>query len=105
MADPDADDISQGTGQRGATTPGQGGAAPHPRHHALAMASADHLHRNGYISGDHRDKIHAHAKGKLAAHKKRKAEPLSEFGSLAPTTSGHHMSTMQRMGRPDERPL
>ena len=57
---------------------GQQGA--HPRQHSLAMASADTLHKAGYISSAHRDKIRAHAGKKLEAHKETKAA----FGSLAP---------------------
>lgn len=53
----------------------------HPREHSLAMASADNLHKAGYISGEHRDRIRAFAGKKLSAHKEAKA---SEFGSLAP---------------------
>lgn len=70
-----------------APPPPQGAPAPHPRQHALAIASADHLHRNGYISGEHRDAIHSHARGKLAARKKAKEAP-AEFGSLAPGGGG-----------------
>lgn len=57
-------------------------AAPHPRVHSLAMASADNLHKAGYISGAHKDAIRAHAGKQLAAHKQAKAP--AAFGSLAP---------------------
>jgi hypothetical protein len=94
MASSDADDRDPmaAPGQRpqpapmAAAKPAQGGD-PHPRHHALAIASADHLHRNGYISGEHRAAIHAHAKGKLAERKRGKEAP-AEFGSLAPSGGG-----------------
>ena len=55
----------------------------HPREHSLAMASADHLHRGGYISGATRDSIRAKAGKKLDAHKAARTEPVP-YGSLAP---------------------
>lgn len=55
----------------------------HPREHSLAMASADHLHKGGYISGSTRDSIRAKAGAKLEAHKA--AKPMAApYGSLAP---------------------
>lgn len=56
----------------------------HPREHSLAMASADHLHKGGYISGAMRDGIRAKAGAKLEAHKAGKAMPPAPYGSLAP---------------------
>ena len=53
----------------------------HPRQHSLAVASAETLHRAGYISTAHRDKIKAHAGKKLDAHKEAKAQV---YGSMAP---------------------
>lgn len=53
----------------------------HPREHSLAMASATHLHKTGYISGAKRDEIHASAGKKLATAKRPAAMP---YGMLAP---------------------
>jgi hypothetical protein len=74
--------------------------AAHPRQHSLAMASATTLHKAGYISTAHRDKIHAHAGKKLDAHKKAKAP--AAFGSLAPQSAGHYLSTTNPGAAQDE---
>jgi hypothetical protein len=55
----------------------------HPREHSLAMASADHLHKGGYISSGTRDSIRAKASAALDAHKAAKPVPIP-YGSLAP---------------------
>lgn len=55
----------------------------HPREHSLAMASADHLHKGGYISSGTRDSIRAKASAALDAHKAAKPAPIP-YGSLAP---------------------
>jgi hypothetical protein len=81
--------------QAAAHTPGGYGGVPQkvgkefatadtaqPRDHSLAMASATHLHKAGYISTAHKDAIRAHAGNKLAAYKANKAP--AAFGSLAP---------------------
>jgi hypothetical protein len=54
----------------------------HPRQHSLAMASADTLHKAGYISDAHHKAIRGHAGKKLDAHKA--AKESSAYGSLAP---------------------
>jgi hypothetical protein len=54
----------------------------HPRQHSLAMASADTLHKAGYISDAHHKAIRGHAGKKLDAHKAAKESPA--YGSLAP---------------------
>jgi hypothetical protein len=62
-------------------------AAPHPRSHALAMASAAHLHRSGYISSAQHAQIKHQAGMKMAAAKASPAAapaPAVPFGSLAP---------------------
>lgn len=56
------------------------GAAPHPRDHSLAMASATHLHKAGYISGAARDQIHAKASQKMDAHLSAKPKPFGALG-------------------------
>ena len=70
----------------------------HPRQHALAIASATHLHKQGYMSSADRDKVHTKARKHLKK-KKPKAAPAM-FGSLAPPPmpmptqgAGHYMST------------
>lgn len=56
------------------------GGAPHPREHALAMASADHLHRGGYISGGQRDQIRAKAAAKMDDHMAAKPKAFGALG-------------------------
>lgn len=60
----------------------------HPRQHSLAMASADTLHKAGYISSAHRDLIRKSAGKKLDTHK---ASKEAAFGSLAPQSAGHYL--------------
>lgn len=80
--------------------------AEHPRHHALTIAAAQHLHSAGHISMGQRDAIHRDARKKLDRHKasKAKIEPPA-FGSIAPSGAppmgplpkqgaGHYMSTV-----------
>lgn len=55
----------------------------HPREHSLAMASADHLHKGGYISSGTHQAIRKKAGAKLDAHNAAKPEP-APYGSLAP---------------------
>lgn len=62
--------------------------AAHPRQHSLAMASADTLHKAGYISSAHHERIRAAAGKKLDTHKKAKE---AAFGSLAPESAGHYL--------------
>lgn len=73
---------------------------PHPREHSLAMASATSLHKAGYISTAHKDAIHKQAGKKLDAHKKAKAP--AAFGSLAPQSAGHYLSTTNPGAAQDE---
>lgn len=54
------------------------------RGHSLAMASATHLHKAGYISGAKRDEIHAAAGQKLAMAKKPVMPAPVPYGMLAP---------------------
>lgn len=66
----------------------------HPRHHALAIASATTLHNQGYMSSTQRDKVHTKARKKL----KKKPRAPATFGSLSPPPmpqqgAGHYMST------------
>lgn len=75
-------------------------ASAHPREHSLAMASASTLHKAGYISTAHKDAIHKQAGKKLEAHKKAKAP--SAFGSLAPQSAGHYLSTVNPGAAEDE---
>jgi len=49
----------------------------HPREHALTMASADHLHRKGYIGSEQHKAIRDQAQAKMAMHKAGRT-----FGSL-----------------------
>jgi hypothetical protein len=49
----------------------------HPRTHALTMASADHLHREGYIGSAQHQSIRGQAQAKMDAHKAGRT-----FGSL-----------------------
>jgi hypothetical protein len=62
-------------------------AAGGKRDHALAMASATHLHKAGYIDRGAHDKIHKHARKKIAS-----------FGSMAPRSAGHYMNTPTPVG-------
>ena len=57
------------------------GDAPHPREHALTMASAAHLHKKGLISTEHHAAIRKHAEKRLAVHKASKPRV---YGSMAP---------------------
>jgi hypothetical protein len=41
----------------------------HPREHALTMASADHLHRGGYIGDAQHREIRGKAAARMDAHK------------------------------------
>lgn len=52
----------------------------HPRVHALSMASADHLHRQGYIGQQQHQSIRGQAQARMDAHKAQ--APV--FGALAP---------------------
>ena len=52
----------------------------HPRTHALTMASADHLHRHGYIGAQQHQQIRGAAQAKMDAHKQQ-GTPRT-FGSL-----------------------
>lgn len=59
--------------------------APHPRTHALTMASASHLHSQGYISGAQHQSIRGQAQAKMDAAKGQgPAAPPAVFGALAP---------------------
>lgn len=49
----------------------------HPREHSLTMASADHLHRKGYISAGQHKAIRDHAQAGIDAHKATRT-----FGSI-----------------------
>lgn len=60
-----------------ATVDRKADAKLHPREHSLAMASADHLHRAGYISSQQHQSIRAKAAVKMDAHKQGRT-----FGSL-----------------------
>jgi hypothetical protein len=53
----------------------------HPRDHSLAMASADHLHRQGYIGPQQHQAIRGEAQARMAAHKAAGPAPRA-FGSL-----------------------
>lgn len=55
--------------------------APHVRTHALSMASASHLHSQGYISGAQHQSIRGQAQAKMDA---AKAASPAVFGALAP---------------------
>jgi hypothetical protein len=65
-----------------------------PRTHSLTMASATHLHKAGYISSAHHAAIKADAQKRLAVHKARKP---AAYGSMAPQSAGHYMSTTANM--------
>lgn len=71
-------------------------------HQALAIGGATHAYHAGHISAAERDRIQAAARAKLNAHKaKKKDNGPSRFGSLAPQSSGHYMSTPTPVG-PEE---
>jgi hypothetical protein len=68
----------------------------HPRDHALAKASATHLHNAGYISGAKKAEIHAAAGKKLAQHKAKPAAPIGALGQ-----SSHYMTTVNPQAAQD----
>lgn len=63
-----------------ATVDAKANAKLHPRDHALTMASADHLHRQGYIGATQHQSIRNQAQSKMDAHK----ATAPAFGALAP---------------------